>query len=233
MEYQLSQELHTIGKVIIKEDKRFSFLSYLLHGKVNILIDTVPAHSADMLLESITSIIGNGQLDAIITNHSEEDHSGALPAVLLRYPGTTVYGTKACKRRLTGVVPANSFHVVRTGDTLALGDYKFSFIETPGMHWDDNMVTFFQNDSILFSNDVFGQLAAADPITDDGYEKDALLKAADTYYTNVFAPAKASEKSIVNAIADLPIKMIAPGHGVILRQYWPDLVKLYQKRATK
>lgn len=230
MNYEIAQGIHTIGKVIMKGDKRFSFLAYLLHGEANVLIDTVPLRSADMLLGAVEDIIGTEPLDAIIANHSEEDHSGALAAVLAAHPGTPVFGTDACKGRLGDVVPEGTFHVVHSGDSLEIGDYQFSFLETPGLHWDDNMVTFYHNEGILFSNDLFGQRAAAEPITDAAYTEDDLLQAANAYYTAVFAAASPEEKQVVNQIAQLPLQMIAPGHGVVLQEKWPAVLDLYQKK---
>lgn len=231
MKLQLAEDLHVIGKVINKGDKQFSFLSYLLHGDVNILIDTVPVRSQDMLLEEIKSIIGADHLDAIIANHSEEDHSGALSAVLEAYEGTPVYGTEACGRRLSSVVPATSFHAVHTGETLSLGSYSFLFTETPGLHWDDNMVTFLNGKNILFSNDLFGQFAAADPIVDTSYPADALMGGAERYYTKVFSAASAAEKSVLKDIARLPLTMIAPGHGLVLQSHWMEILAFYYQQC--
>jgi anaerobic nitric oxide reductase flavorubredoxin len=230
MKYTISNDLQVIGKVIIKENKRFSFLSYLLQGKANVLIDTLPERSADMLLDEIAAELGDKPLDAIICNHSEQDHSGALRAILQRYPDTPLYGTAACKQRLGDVLRDKDFHIVHTGDSIQVGEHSFHFIETPGLHWDDNMVTFLPQKGILFSNDLFGQSAAADPIIDASYSQDDLLKAATTYYENVFSSAPYAERTIVNTIAELPLKMIAPGHGLVLQEKWPAVLRLYQDR---
>ena len=227
MRLQISEHLEVIGKVIIKEEKRFSFLAYVIHGPQNILIDTLPERSAPMLLEALKDILGDAPLNAVIANHSEEDHSGALTAVLQAYPGVPVYGTANCQHRLGDQVPENTFHVVHTGDTVTLGDHKFTFVETPGLHWDDNMVTLLLDEGILFSNDLFGQAAAAEPCTDSAYTKEQLLAATAVYYQRVFAPAPLAQRLVLKKIAALPFKLIAPGHGLVLQKYARDVVKFY------
>jgi flavorubredoxin len=233
MRLRINEHLEAVGRVIIREDKRFSFLAYLLHGDKNVLIDTVPERSATMLLESLQEILGTKRLDAIIANHSEQDHSGALPIILAAYKGVPVYGTANCQRRLGAIVPASDFHIVHTGDTLQIGSYKFSFTETPGLHWDDNMVTFLEEEGILFSNDLFGQAAAADPCLDREYTQEDLLKAVETYYNNVFAAAPLAQKQVLKNIATLPIKFIAPGHGVVLQRHSQDVLKYYLSKLSE
>jgi len=233
MRLRIYEDLEVIGKAIIRDDKRFSFLAYLLHGDRNVLIDTLPDRSASMLIEALQEILGDKQLDAIITNHSEEDHSGALPEVLKVYKGVPVYGTANCQRRLGSIVPTVDFHVVHTGDTLQIGTYNFSFIETTGLHWDDNMVTFLAKQGILFSNDLFGQMAAEEPCLDREYTKEDLLTATEVYYNNVFAAAPLKQKQVLKTIATLPIKLIAPGHGVVLQRYGHDILNYYLNQLPK
>ncbi len=230
MKHKISEQCYAIGKTIIKPDKEFSFLAYLVTGKANVLIDTLPDRVASMLTEEIISVIGEKPLDAIILNHSEEDHSGALPAVLQQYPDVPVFCTAACKERLISGLPKADFHVVKTGDAVEFGENKFTFYETPGLHWDDNMVTFWNTNNILFSNDLFGQYAAAEPPVDRDYPADTLLDAAERYYEKVFESASKTEKEIVLNLANLPIQMIAPGHGLVLENELSSIMTLYRDK---
>lgn len=229
MKYKITEQCYAIGKTIIKPEKEFSFLAYLVTGKANILIDTIPDRLSDMLIEEITSVIGEKPLDAIIMNHSEEDHSGALPAVLQQYPDVPVYTSLACKKRLSSKLPEANFKIVNTGDLLELGEYKFTFYETPGLHWDDNMVTFCHTNGILFSNDLFGQYAASEPPIDYDYSTNALIDAAKRYYEKVFEASSPSEKLVILDLAALPIQMIAPGHGLVLGKKFSDVITLYRE----
>ena len=185
-----------------------------------------------MLKEEIISVIGEKPLDAIILNHSEEDHSGALPGILLQYPGTPVYCSPACRKRLSEKLPEADFRTVKTGETVTFGTNHFTFYETPGLHWDDNMVTFWDNNGVLFSNDLFGQYAAAEPPTDRNYPADTLLAAAEHYYEKVFSSAPQFEKRVVLSLAEFPIRRIAPGHGLILENEIPAILQLYREKIS-
>ena len=103
------------------------------------------------------------QLDAIILNHSEEDHSGALGLLLSDRADIPIYCTAACKHRLVSRYPNANFIEVANLSTLKIGTFEFRFTHTPGLHWDDNMVTYFENEQILFSNDLFGQYLGCAP----------------------------------------------------------------------
>lgn len=230
MKYQVMENCYAIGKNIRKPEIEISFLSYFITGSVNLLIDTLPDRYESMLKEEITSIIGEKPIDAIILNHSEEDHSGALPGILRQYPRTPVYCSSACRNRLAEKMPEADFHTVKTGETLSFGTNQFTFYETPGLHWDDNMVTYWNNNNVLFSNDLFGQYAAAEPPIDRNYSADALLAAAEHYYEKVFSSAPQSEKQVVLKLAELPIRRIVPGHGLILENEVPEILQLYRNK---
>ena len=232
MKYQMTENCYAIGKNIRKPEKEISFLSYLITGDANILIDTLPDRCESMLKEEITSVIGKKTLDAIILNHSEEDHSGALPGILQEYPGTPVYCSSACRNRLAEKLPEADFHTVKTGEAVTFGTNQFTFYETPGLHWDDNMVTIWNNTNVLFSNDLFGQYAAAEPPIDGNYSAERLLAAAESYYEKVFSSAPQSEKQVVLKLAELPIRRIAPGHGLILENEVPAVLQLYRDKIS-
>jgi len=227
--YNISENFYALGKIIIKPDKQFSFLSYLLTGQSNILIDTVPVRYTEQFLKDIEDIIGTVQLDAIILNHSEGDHSGALQALVEKYPQTPIYCTNACKMRLSPTLPYINYHIIHHGEILNISTYEFQFYETPGLHWDDNMTTFLKSKGILFSNDLFGQYAGAEPPLDSKYSSKEILHAATSYYERVFSNATLEEKKVIVTFNNLPLKMIAPGHGVILKDFLPDIVNYYME----
>lgn len=230
MNYQIEKNCFVIGKNIRKPEIEISFLSYLITGSANILIDTLPDRCESMLKEEIASILGEKPIDAIILNHSEEDHSGALPGILRQYPGTPVYCSPACRKRLAEKLPEADFRPVKTGETVTFGSISFTFFETPGLHWDDNMVTYWNHNDVLFSNDLFGQYAATEPPIDRNYSADALLAAADRYYEKVFSSAPQSEKNVVLKLAELHMRRIAPGHGLILEDEIPAILQLYRNK---
>ena len=233
MKYSLNPHIFVFGKTIKKPKISISFLSYLLRGKQNILIDTVPDKAADAYIQDIESVLPVSQIDALILNHSEEDHSGALQAVLDRHPQLPIYCTPATKERLQPTYPEADFRVVQHGESLTLGDYTFQFIHTPGLHWPDNMVTWLASEKILFSNDLFGQYLAEESPVDAGYSKEAILKGTEPYFERVFAPASESDKAIIADIAAMPIQTAATGHGLILQSQWPAVRDFYVSHVIK
>lgn len=232
MNYTISEKITVLGKVVQKPNLNFSFLSYLLQGEKNVLIDTVPEKAGEMFLAELKTLIPISQLDAIILNHSEEDHSGAIGLLLADKEDIPIYCTAACKQRLISLYPNGKFIEVEHLSTLKIGTFQFQFIHTPGLHWDDNMVTYFVNEKILFSNDLFGQYLGCQPPMDKDYSVEDVLQGAKLYFGKVFASAPFQEKQVVLKLRDLDLKCVAPGHGVILKDKFEDVLALYEKECT-
>lgn len=231
MIYALQNNVTLIGKTIIKPERSFSFNAYLITGEKNVLIDTVPEKAAEVFWKEIESIISLKNIDAVILNHSEEDHTGALPQLLQARCDIPVYCTEACFKRLSANYPEiTNWNIVKSGDELRLGsDLIFRFYETPGLHWDDNMVTYWENEKILFSNDLFGQSIGKDVPLDTSVLKEDFETALKEYYFKVFSGATLSQKQVVLELLTLPFNCIATGHGVVIKDKICDLIKLYRE----
>ena len=231
MIYPIKKNLTLIGKTIIKPEKSFSFNAFLLTGEKNVLIDTVPEKASEVFWQEVTSILPIESLDAVILNHSEEDHSGALPYLLNLRPNIPIYCTSACAERLSRIYPQTAnWIVMKTGDKLELGqEMIFHFYETPGLHWDDNMVTYWENEKILFSNDLFGQSIGLEVPTDKEVAPIDLENATKEYYQKVFLNATEEEKQVIQQLDGLPVECIAPGHGVIISEKINELTNWYRE----
>lgn len=232
MVYQIAENIFAIGKTIIKPDKQFSFMAYLIKGKVNVLIDTLPLRSAELLCQEVKKLLKNERLDFLILNHSEEDHSGALLTMKREYPEMVIYCTNECQERISEQLTEMECHIVTSGERAVLGDHVFRFIKTPGLHWNDNMVTYFEKEEILFSNDLFGQLLASEPPLDSGCTEDVFIRALDAYYTRVFSEATSEQKENAICLLNYSIRMIAPGHGVLIEKMLQPTLNFYQKVLT-
>jgi len=230
MVQQISENCMALGKVIRKPGIQISFLSYLLQGTKNILIDTVPQKASENWLHELLEVLGGKSVDAIILNHSEEDHSGALSPVLERFPEAPVYCTAACRTRLQSTYPNVHFVCVEHDASIQIGDFSFRFLHTPGLHWDDNMVTLFESEGILFSNDLFGQYLGCESLKDDDLSADELLSGADGYFEKVFASASAEQKQVISEINEQNFRRIAPGHGVVINKNLRVILALYNRK---
>ena len=228
---QISNYCSAFGKVISKPNIQISFLSYLLQGKKNVLIDTVPEKTAELWSKELLQLVPGMEIDALILNHSEEDHSGALAHLLEQFPELPIFCTPACKERLKDIYPYANFICVENGISIEIGDFSFRFIHTPGLHWNDNMVTFFENEQILFSNDLFGQYIANEALTDDAISAEDMAADTISYFEKVFASASAEQKRVIAKIKELNFRRIAPGHGVVIDENLQKILALYSDRC--
>lgn len=235
MMYKIKDDVMLIGKTIIKPEKSFSFNAYLITGDQNVLIDTVPAKSSEYFWKEVEEIVPLDQLDVLILNHSEEDHTGALPYLFETRPDIPVYCTASCAERLKEIYPqVRNWHLVKHGDILNIGENKtFRFYETPGLHWDDNMVTYCDANQILFSNDLFGQAIGAEIPLDTEVETEMLERATKDYFNRVFLDAPAEQKQVIKFLFLLPINYIATGHGVVINEKLSDIIKWYNEMLVQ
>ena len=190
-----------------------SYNAYLIEGsEKTVLLDTVDPPMAE---EFMAQLEGIPKIDYIVSQHAEQDHSGTIPQVLEKYPEAKLISTPKAKGMLIDLlqIPEDSFITVEDGETLSLGDKTLKFIHTPWVHWPETMVTYLEEDKILFSCDFFGShIASADLfVTDEG----RVYEAAKRYFAEIMMPFRSVIKKNLEKLAPYDIDMIAPGHGQI------------------
>ncbi len=190
-----------------------SYNSYLIQGsKKTALIDTVDSTMEDVLINHLKQL-GVGNIDYVIANHAEQDHSGAIPRILEQYPDAKVVTTPKGKSMLMDLllIPDDRFITVSDGETLPLGNKTLDFIHAPWVHWPETMLTYLQEDKVLFPCDLFGShLAATDLyVTDEGQ----VYEAAKRYYAEIMMPFRTSIQKHLEKIKQYQIDIIAPSHG--------------------
>ena len=210
--------------------------AYLIEEEKTILVDTVWAPHRFDFIENLKREIDLKKIDAIVVNHGETDHSGALADLLEEIPGTPLYCTAMAVKSLEGQYGKRgwNFHVVKTGDELPIGDgKKLQFVEMRMLHWPDSMATFLTGDNILFSMDAFGQHYATSELFADKAEQGILWHEALKYFVNILNPFAALIPRKLEEIAalQLPIEMIAPSHGAIWRERPFTIVEKYDEWA--
>ena len=208
-----------------------SYNSYIVRGtEKTVLIDTVWLPYDKEFVARLKEEVDLKKIDAIVMNHNEIDHSGALPALLREIPDTPIYCTKKGEAILRGYYHEDwNFINVKTGDKLSLGDIELTFIEAPMLHWPDTMFTYMSGDEILFSNDGFGQHYASESLYNDNVDEGELMYEALKYYVNILNPFSMMVTRKVNEILsmNLPLKMICPSHGVIWRENPRQIIEKY------
>jgi flavorubredoxin len=190
-----------------------SYNVYLVQGSEKIaLLDTVDPPMADELLAQLADV---PKIDFIVSHHAEQDHSGSIPSVLERFPEAKVVVTPKARGMLMDLmkIPENAFVTVEDGETLSLGDKTLKFIYTPWVHWPETMVTYLEENKILFSCDFYGShIATTDLfVTDPG----RVHEAAKRYFAEIMMPFRAIIAKNMEKLKGYDIQMIAPSHGQI------------------
>jgi flavorubredoxin len=206
-----------------------TYNAYLLTDDKNVLVDTVKAPYASVLLNQVESKIPLSKLDYVICNHAEPDHSGSLPEVIRRCPNVEVICNAKCKDALQKHYDTSrwKFRLVEDGETINIGSRSLTFIDTPMVHWPESMFTYIPEQKVLFSMDAFGQHYSTSKRFDDEVNFTELMFEAKTYYANiVMLYGKPIEKVLGKASA-LEIEMIAPSHGVIWRSHLKEIITAY------
>ena len=213
-----------------------SYNSYLVRDQKVALIDTVWLPYDREFVSRLKQEIDLKQIDYIVMNHNEVDHSGALVELMREIPGTPIYCTKKGEAILRGHYHQDwNFVNVKTGDTLSLGETTLTFIEATMLHWPDTMFTYFDGDGgILFSNDGFGQHYASESLFNDVVDQSELMYEAEKYYVNIlnlYSPMVTKKVQQILSM-QLPLTMICPSHGVIWRDNPMQIVEKYQQWAN-
>jgi len=190
-----------------------SYNSYLIEGSTKTaLIDTVDPTMGDELINHLNQL-GVDNIDYVIANHAEQDHSGSLPQVLAKYPDAKVVATPRCKGMLVDLfmIPEERFVTVNDKETISLGDKTLEFIHAPWVHWPETMLTYLREDKILFPCDFLGShLATTDLYVRDGGQ---VYEAAKRYYAEIMMPFQTNIQKNLEKIKDYAIDIIAPSHG--------------------
>ncbi|RLC29088.1 MAG: FprA family A-type flavoprotein [Deltaproteobacteria bacterium] len=190
-----------------------SYNAYLIEGsEKTVLLDTVDPPMADELMSQLEGV---SRIDYVVSQHAEQDHSGTIPLVLEKYPDAKVISTPKAKGMLIDLLKLSDeiFITVDDGETLSLGDKTLKFIHAPWVHWPETMVTYLEEDKILFSCDFFGShIATTDLfVTDEG----RVYEAAKRYYAEILMPFRGVIKKNLEKLAPYDLEIIAPGHGQV------------------
>lgn len=211
-----------------------SYNTYLVQGERTALIDLVKDIKQGELLDQVADVVAISDLDYVVINHMEPDHSGALRLMLRLAPEMTILGTPKTKQMLESFYGVTErVQVVEDGEELDLGGKVLKFVYTPFVHWPETMMTYEATGQVLFACDGFGGYGALrGAIFDDQctrqtwYEREALR-----YYVNIVAKFSGPVLRAIDKLADVPVDMIAPSHGLIWRSHPERIIALYRQWA--
>ena len=204
-----------------------TYNSYLIKDEKNVVIDTVEHSFTDMYLENLSELIDPAEIDYIIVQHNESDHSGSLSKLLDVAPNARVVCAGPAAKYVKNIINRDiDIMTVKQGDTLDLGSRTLEFIPAPFLHWPDTMMTFMPETGILFPCDIFASHyvdpAMFNDLIDYNFSPDFKY-----YYDCIMRPFKKFVRAMLSKIEPLDIKMIAPSHGPILRKDLDIFIKAY------
>lgn len=218
-----------IFDIIIPTDWGTTYNAYLIKGERTALVETVKEAFFEEYLENIRSLTDLEQVDYIILNHTEPDHTGALARLLPLVPQATVVGSRSAIQFAKAITNQDfRAQVVGDGDTLSLGQFTLRFVSAPFLHWPDSMFTYVVEQKVLFSCDAFGchYCPPRGKLFDD--EVDDFLPALEVYYQAIMGPFKGYVLQAVEKIKDMDVQVIAPSHGPVLRHDPWKYVNIYR-----
>lgn len=216
--------------VVMETEYGTTYNSYFIDAEKKAVIDTSKEKFWDTYLEKIKAVTDPAEIEYIVVNHTEPDHSGNVRNLLKVAPNAKVVGSGNAIRYLKDIIGPEFPHIiVKHGQTLDLGNKSLQFVGAPNLHWPDSIYTYLKGENILFTCDSFGSHFCHEDMFDDmvGNFDDAFKY----YYDVILRPFSRFLLRALDRIENLDINMICPGHGPILRSHWKKYVELSRQYA--
>ncbi|WP_232056784.1 FprA family A-type flavoprotein [Methylomonas rhizoryzae] len=238
----LSERVHWVGAldpnlrtfdIILRTANGTSYNAYVIRGSTGVaVVDTVKEGFAGDFFARLESIADYSEIKVIVLNHLEPDHTGALPELMRRAPQAQLFISQKAQSMLKGLLKQDelSYKPVLTGDFVSLGDRSIHFLHTPYLHWPDTQCAYVPEEQTLFSGDVFGchfcdQRLFNDQVGDFRFS-------FEYYYAHIMRPFKEYVLHALELIEPLPLKLIAPTHGPILRDRPDRYINRYRQLSS-
>jgi flavorubredoxin len=227
----LDADLETFD-IVMETKYGTTYNSYFIEAEKKAVIDSAKETKKEEYLEKIRSVVDPKDIEVIVANHTEPDHSGNIAHLLELAPDATVFGSKVALNYLKEIInkPFNSC-AVKDGDVISLGNKTLRVIGAPNLHWPDSIYTYLEEDKVLFTCDSFGAHYSDEQMFDDLVNKENYLEAFDYYFDVILKPFSSFLLKAIDKIEPLEIDVICPGHGPILRSNWKEIVDRSKQKA--
>ena len=208
-----------------------SYNSYLIIDKSVVLVDTVDHCYTDLFFEKIKSILGERPIDYLVVNHMEPDHSASINDLCRIYPDIKIIGNNKTIGMIEGFYGiSEKFHEVKDGEQLSLGEKSLTFYMTPMVHWPETMMTYCENNKILFSGDAFGCFGTLDGgIVDYQMNTEKYWDEMFRYYSNIVGKYGSPVQKALAKLSGLDIQMICPTHGPVWKDEISKVIDIYNR----
>ncbi|MCX8084773.1 MAG: FprA family A-type flavoprotein [Calditerrivibrio sp.] len=228
-----------IFDIVIPTEHGTTYNSYLVIGnQKSALIEANKGIWTEEYIKTVESIKPIKEIDYIVLNHNEPDHSGSLPEILNLNPDIEVVYSKTAKVFVENIVNKNfKGRSVGDGDYIDLGGKTLKFFHTPFLHWPDTMFTYLVEDKILFPCDFLGAHYCPTEIgkifNDEMCDKEEAKDAFVFYYKCIMRPYKEHIINALKKIENLSIEMVCPSHGPVLRGELDFYLNFYKNQAAR
>ncbi len=218
--------------IIMETKYGTTYNSYFINADKKAIIETSKDKFKDIYLQKVKKVTDPKEIQYIILNHTEPDHSGSLKYLLELAPNATVVGSGQALNYLQDITGIQFKSLkVKDGDTLDLGNKTLKFIGAPNLHWPDSIYTYLVEDKVLFTCDSFGAHFCHEAMFDDLVGNfDESFK---YYYDVILRPFSKFMLKAIDKIRPLDIKVICTGHGPILRTSWELMVNKSEQWAKE
>jgi flavorubredoxin len=216
--------------VVMETKYGTTYNSYFINAEKKAIVETTKEKFWDTYLNKINQVCNPAEIEYIILNHTEPDHSGNVKNLLKIAPNATVVGSGNAIRYLKDILGEEFPHlIVKDGDVLGLGNKKIKFISAPHLHWPDTMYSYLIEDKVLFTCDSFGAHFCDERMYDT--EVDNWDDAFKYYFDVIMKPYSRFMLKAIEKIRPLEINAICNGHGPILIQNWKRFVDITEEYA--
>jgi flavorubredoxin len=216
--------------VVMETKYGTTYNSYFINAEKKAIVETTKEKFWDTYLNKINQVCNPAEIEYIILNHTEPDHSGNVKNLLKIAPNATVVGSGNAIRYLKDILGEEFPHlIVKDGDVLGLGNKKIKFISAPHLHWPDTMYSYLIEDKVLFTCDSFGAHFCDERMYDT--EVDNWDDAFKYYFDVIMKPYSRFMLKAIEKIRPLEINAICNGHGPILTQNWKRFVDITEEYA--
>lgn len=214
-----------------------SYNSYLLLDDTTVLFDTVDKAVGGVFFQNVEHALGGRNLDFVVIQHMEPDHSATLGELLLRYPDVKV----VCNKKILDMITqffnldlSKKAFVVKEGTTLNTGHHTLRFFMAPMVHWPEVMVTYDETTGTLFSADAFGTFGSLNGaiFADEVDFANDYMSEARRYYCNIVGKYGNQVQALLKKLHAVDLKMICPLHGFVWRRNLEDFFDKYVKWST-
>ena len=209
--------------------KGVSYNAYLIDDEKTCLVDTVEADFFMPFLANLCEVLGDRQLDYVVVNHMEPDHSGSLALIKKYYPDVKIIGNKKTFDMMRGFYQIeNDLLEVKNGDSIALGSLTLQFVLTPMVHWPETMMTLCG--TTLFAGDAFGCFGALNGAWIDAQMNcDDFWAEMERYYSNIVGKYGTPVQMALKKLSGVQVDYICPTHGPVWHEHVARVIALYDR----